>query len=303
MHSILEIQGTNNTLVKGNKWVIDDTPKKSVVIVHGMAEYSFRYNAFAEFLNENGYDVFALDHLGHGLNIKDPSEIMVWPKDGFVQCVENVRILIETLQKEGREVVVFAHSMGSFMGQMLIETYPKLIKKIILCGTGGPDPLGGIEKLIIKTYSLFTGKGTKKAPIINKIAFGTFNNKVKNKRTDLDWLSESNENVDNYIKDPYCGGIPSKNFFTSFIPKRIDVPKKKNVKKIDPSIRVLLIAGSDDPVGAYTKTIKKLQILYTKHKINTVFIQYKNKRHEIMNEDNKEQVYKDVLRFLNERDY
>ena len=69
MHSEFEMKAYKGQMVKGNKWIIDDTVKKSVVIMHGMNEYSFRYNDFAFFLNSNGYDVFALDHLGHGLNV------------------------------------------------------------------------------------------------------------------------------------------------------------------------------------------------------------------------------------------
>ena len=76
MHSEFEIKAYQGQVVKGNKWIVDEKVKKSVVIMHGMNEYSYRYNDFALFLNSTGDDVFALDHLGHGLNVDDPKELL-----------------------------------------------------------------------------------------------------------------------------------------------------------------------------------------------------------------------------------
>lgn len=302
MHSEFEMKSYKGQMVKGNKWIIDDTVKKSVVIMHGMNEYSFRYNDFAFFLNSNGYDVFALDHLGHGLNVDDPKDLLKWPKDGFIQCVENAYCLIEKLKEEGREVIVFAHSMGSFMGQCLIERHPGVVNKIILCGTSGPQPL--IQKLggmIARIVGTFTLDGKKPSKFMDHLCFSSYNNKIKNKRTKFDWLSVNKQNVDKYINDPYCGAIPSKNFFYSFVGNISKIFKRKNINRIDSNTHVLFIVGQDDPVGNYVKSIKKLQSLYIKRKISSSLISYENMRHEILNEDKKEQVYLDVLTFLNEK--
>ena len=301
MHSEFEIKAYKDQVVKGNKWLIDENVKKTVVIMHGMNEYSYRYNEFALFLNKNGFDVFALDHLGHGLNIDDPKDLLKWPKDGFIQCVENAYHLVEKLKQEGREVIVFAHSMGSFMGQCLIERHPGIVSKIVLCGTSGPQPfiqkMGGMVAKIVGT---FTTDGRKPSKFMNCLCFSSYNNKVKNKRTEFDWLSVNENNVDNFINDPYCGAIPSKNFFYSFIGYIHKIFKIKNLNRIDTSTKVLFIVGQGDPVGNYVKSIKKLQSLYIKRKISSSLISYENMRHEILFEDNKDQVFKDVLSFLNE---
>ena len=298
MHSVFEMKGSNGQVVKGNKWIVSEEVKQVVVLSHGMNEYTYRYNDFALYLNDNGINVMGLDHIGHGLNVDNTEDLLKWPKNGFDICVDNLALLIKKLKEEGKEVILFAHSMGSFMGQSLIERYPGIVEKVILCGTSGPSPLFGFGSALCKFHAFITGNGMKKSYFLNKVSFASYNSKVKEKRTEFDWLSVNKENVDKYIADPYCGNVPSRNFFASFIGSIPKIFKKKNLNKIDIYSKVLFIVGSDDPVGGYVKSIKKLQRLYTNRKISSSLIIYPGMRHEILNEDDKEIVYKDVLKFI-----
>lgn len=298
MHSVFEMKGSNGQVVKGNKWIVSEEVKQVVVLSHGMNEYTYRYNDFALYLNDNDINVMGLDHIGHGLNVDNTEDLLKWPKNGFDICVDNLALLIKKLKEEGKEVILFAHSMGSFMGQSLIERYPGIVEKVILCGTSGPSPLFGFGSALCKFHTFITGNGMKKSYFLNKVSFASYNSKVKEKRTEFDWLSVNKENVDKYIADPYCGNVPSRNFFASFIGSIPKIFKKKNLNKIDIYSKVLFIVGSDDPVGGYVKSIKKLQRLYTNRKISSSLIIYPGMRHEILNEDDKEIVYKDVLKFI-----
>lgn len=298
MHSVFEMKGSNGQVVKGNKWIVSEEVKQVVVLSHGMNEYTYRYNDFALYLNDNDINVMGLDHIGHGLNVDNTEDLLKWPKNGFDICVDNLALLINKLKEEGNEVILFAHSMGSFMGQSLIERYPGIVEKVILCGTSGPSPLFGFGSALCKFHAFITGNGMKKSYFLNKVSFASYNSKVKEKRTEFDWLSVNKKNVDKYIADPYCGNVPSRNFFASFIGSIPKIFKKKNLNKIDIYSKVLFIVGSDDPVGGYVKSIKKLQRLYTDRKISSSLIIYPGMRHEILNEDDKEIVYKDVLKFI-----
>lgn len=299
MHSVFELVGSEKNIVKGNKWVVESDNNTVVVISHGMNEYTYRYNDFALYLNQNGISVYGLDHIGHGLNVDNTDDLLKWPKDGFKQCVDNLALLINKLKEEGKEVILFAHSMGSFMGQSLIERYPGIVKKVILCGTSGPSGAYKMGGALCKFHAFITGDGMKKSYFLNKLCFANYNARVKHKRTEFDWLSVNEENVDRYIADPYCGNVPSRNFFASFIGSIAAIFKKKNINRIYRYSKVLFIVGSDDPVGGYVKSIKKLQELYILRKITTSLIVYPSMRHEILNETGKEVVYKDVLNFIN----
>ena len=75
----------------------------------------------------------------------------------------------------------------------------------------------------------------------------------------------------------------------------------KGIKNINKDTKILLTCGSDDPVGAQSKLVRKLHKLYLKHNLDARLIVYDGARHELHNETNKEEVIKDVCEFYNER--
>ena len=298
-HSVFSIIGTHGKEVFGNKWIREDSSstKGNVVIVHGMGEYSFRYNEFAHFLNDNGYNVYALDHLGHGRNCSSKEELGIWPRDGFERCVENVYILYEVLKKENPNTMIFSHSMGSFMTQLFMEKYPGVCERIILCGTSGPSPMYGAGAVAAKVVGAFSNKN-KPSQFLTDVAFGSYNKRYKEVRTEFDWLSVNTKNVDKYLADDYCGFTQSVMFYISFTENLAKIHKKKLLKKISKNTKVFLIAGTEDPVGSFGKSVEKLHSIYLKLGLDSSIKLYPGLRHEILNEDNKFEVMNDILSFI-----
>lgn len=131
--------------------------------------------------------------------------------------------------------------------------------------------------------------------------FGGFNKKIKNPRTEFDWLSVNTENVDKYIADPLCGYGPTNGFCLEFVKGMNRLHKKKFLKKISPDQEILIISGSDDPVTNYSKDVGKLEKMYKDLGVKRVETHiYQGLRHEILNEDSKEEVYKDIVKFFKE---
>ena len=297
-HSNFSIIGSLGNKVFGNHWSTEKEVKGNVIIVHGMGEYSYRYNEFALFLNENGYNVYALDHIGHGKNCPNKEGLGIWPRDGFERCVENVYILLQQLVKENPNTMIFAHSMGSFMTQLFIEKYPGAAKKVVLCGSGGPSPLFKAGSLVAKIVC--SGKNRNKpSKFMTNMSFGSYNNKYEDVQSEFDWLSANRENVNKYLADDYCGFTQSGMFYISFTENLAKIHNKKLMKQISKEQKLLLIAGKDDPVSNYGKTLHKLNSMYVKLGIDSELILYEGLRHEILNEDQKDIVMKDVLDFLN----
>lgn len=299
-HSVFSIIGSHGKEIFGNKWIIEEKEnnKGNIIIVHGMGEYSYRYNEFALFLNKNGYNVYALDHLGHGLNCPNKEGLGIWPRDGFERCVDNVYVLYEVLKKENENTMIFSHSMGSFMMQLFMSRYPGICNKIVLCGTGGPSPMYGAGATAAKVIGAFSNKN-KPSKFLTNVAFGSYNNRYKDVRTEFDWLSVNKENVDKYIADDYCGFIQSVMFYISFTENLARVHKKKYLNKISKKQEVLLIAGLEDPVGSFGEGVKKLHDRYLKLGLESSIVLYPGLRHEILNEDIKEEVMNDILSFFN----
>ena len=286
--------------LNGLSWTIDN-PKANVIIMEGMEEHASRYDAFAKYLNKEGFDVYAIDVYGQGENVnEDLSNRGLWPQSAFRKQVQAVDTLVTQLQSTLKPTYLFSHSMGSFMCQDYIQRYPLHCKKVVLCGSGAKNPAVPVGYLVAKMVTTKKNRD-KKAGLLNKLMFGGFNKKIKNPRTEYDWLSVNQENVDKYIADPLCGYSPTNGFCLEFVKGMNRLHKKKFLKKISPDQEILIISGSDDPVTNYSKDVGKLEKEYKGLGVKRVETHiYQGLRHEILNEDSREEVYKDIVKFFNE---
>ena len=134
---------------------------------------------------------------------------------------------------------------------------------------------------------------------LNKLMFGGFNKKIKNPKTPYDWLSYNEENVSKYIADPLCGFGPTNGFCYEFLKGMARLYKKKFLLKIRKDLDIFIISGEEDPVTNYGKSVGKLQQMYNKLGVKNVETKiYKGMRHEILNENNKQEVYEDIANFF-----
>ena len=287
-------------LLKGFQWDADQNPKGNVVIFEGMEEHVSRYDAFAKFLNQNGYNVFALDTYGQGENVaEDLSNASYWPEDGFAKMVCAHNEMIEEAKKNGLPTYIFSHSMGSYMGQDYIQRFPGHVEKVVLCGAGSYNPAVGPGLLVAKMVNNKKNR-YQKAKMLNNLMFGNFNKKIKEPRTEWDWLSYNQENVDKYIADPLCGFGPTNGFCLEFCKGMAPLFKKKNFARVSKDQKLFIITGEEDPVSNYSKYTLDLEKRYKAIGLKDVSIKiYPHMRHEILNEDDKLVVFQDILEFFN----
>ena len=284
---------------KGYCWKVDNA-RYNVVIFEGMEEHVSRYDEMARYLNKNGINVYGIDTFGQGENVnEDLSNIGVWPTDGFLKQVDHYDQLIAQLEGTKLPTYVFAHSMGSYMGQAFIEQYPDRVKKIVLCGSGAKNGAVGVGYALAKLICT-KKKENKKAKLLNNLMFGGFNKRIQNPETPFDWLSVNKKNVTDYIADPLCGFGPRNKFCLEFLKGMKTLYTKENLNKINKNISIFLITGEEDPVSTYSKATYMLEKQYKGLGINDVsFKVYKGLRHEIHNEDDRELVFKDIVDFFN----
>lgn len=291
--------------IKYYKWSEVKNPKGIVQIVHGMTEYALRYDYFAKKLCENGYIVYAHDQRGHGeTSPKDEEKGYIADDEGFDILVENVKELTDVAKKENSNlpIILFGHSMGSFVSQRYIELYGNGIDGVILSGTNGkPDRITKLGILISKIEIMLKGRKAK-SKLMDKLSFGDFNSNFKPTRTDYDWLCSVNEEVDKYIESPVCGFICSTSFYYDLIRGLWKINKKENLNNIPKNLPIYIFAGDKDPVGKFGKGIVKLYDTYKSIGIyNLNYKLYSNGRHEMLNENNKDEVIKDLLDWINNK--
>lgn len=284
-------------------WDNVENPKGVVQIFHGMAEHSERYDDFAKHLNSKGFIVYADDHRGHGFSVKEGTVRGYIGEDGFNNIVEDEKEISNLIRKnhKGLPLYIFAHSFGSFIAQEYITRYSKEIDGVILSGSCKQDgidiKLGKIVASIQK--SLF--KETSEGKLIDKLSFGAFNSKVKNRKTNCDWLSRDEKEVRKYLDDEMCAFISPINFYYNLFNGLSELYKEEKLKKIDKNLSILVLSGDEDPVGKYGKGVIRLHEQYIDLGIKNNSVKlYEGGRHELLNETNKHEVYDYVSNWLEE---
>lgn len=187
--------------------------------------------------------------------------------------------------------------MGSFILQDYIQRFGADINKAIICGSNGPSVKNKLGAPIIRTVARFKGRDYR-SKFVHDLAFGGYNKQFKPGRTEFDWLSRDEQQVDLYAADPYCGYMPTVGFYAEFVKGINRLNKHKFLNKVPKDLPILLIAGSKDPVGNNGKGVRKLERIYKKYGMNVTAMLYEDMRHEILNEVGKQQVYDDILSFL-----
>ena len=296
----IKIENKNGDILFGLSWTVKE-PIANVIIMEGMEEHASRYDDFANYLNKENFNVYAIDTYGQGENVlPDLSNIGIWPASGFRKQVQAVDSLVEKLRVSCIPTFIFSHSMGSFMCQDYIQRYTEHVSKVVLCGSGAKNPAVPMGYLLAKMVVNKRNRN-KKAGLLNKLMFGNFNNKIKNPRTPFDWLSYNEENVDRYIADPLCGFGPNNGFCFEFVKGMNRLHKKKFLQKIRKDLDIFIISGADDPVSNYGKSVGKLEKMYKGLGVKNVQTKiYQGMRHEILNEKDRELVYADIVKFFKE---
>lgn len=289
----LKILGYND--LELNTYVYDnvENPKAVVVIVHGMQEHCLRYKAFAQYLNQNGFIVVTNDLRGHGHTAISKEKLGFGEKDIFTETLQDeLNIISYANETYNLPIYLFGHSYGSMLSQNLIQLSP-LIEKCVLSGTGNGSSfvmkMGGFVASMLSPFKKYNSKGG----LIEKLCIKSYGKGFKRGN----WLTRDESIYDIFLQDEYCGGSFPFSFYKSLI-KNMN-KTNKTIQKIG-SKKVFLIAGDCDPVGERGKQVKKLYRLYLKNNINAKLKLYKGARHELINETNKEEVYKDIVDFFNE---
>ncbi|MGL5634622.1 MAG: alpha/beta fold hydrolase [Sarcina sp.] len=282
------------------KWTVEEA-KAVVYIVHGMAESCIRYDYLANKLNEKGYTVYAHDHRGHGETDKGENRGYIADNEGFEKLAFNLNELVNNAKKENPnlEIILLAHSMGTFVSLRYLELYNKYVKRVILSGSNGKlEPIARLGAIIAKCEIIFCGR-KHKSKLMDKLIFGGHNKKFKPNRTPFDWVCSNDEAIDEYISREDCGFICSASFYYDLINGVNRLHKKKEFSKINKEISFYIFSGESDPVGNYGKGVKKLISEMKSYGIDNVeYVLYKNGRHEMLNEKNRDEVIEGVLNFL-----
>jgi len=292
------------------RWKTPSAPKAVLHIVHGMAEHSRRYGRLAQRLVREGIEVWAADQRGHGETTKNPKNDPhrggrlghCADGDGFARVTLDIDIINKAIKKEYPQLPVFllGHSWGSFIAQNYIENYDsQLLAGCILSGTRGPDGLKITLGAVFMSFLAFILTEGHPSRIAKALADGPYNKAFRPNRTNFDWLSRDEKEVDAYIADSFSGKLCTVGFYRDLAKALKRIHKPEEMAKIRKELSVYIFSGSADPVGDMGKSPAALAVAYRHVGIRDLeTVLYPDARHETLNETNRDEVQESLLSWL-----
>ncbi len=289
-----------NTEIHTIEWKPEGEVRAVLQICHGMVEYIRRYDEFAQFLCREGYYVVGNDHLGHGKSIQAKSEYGFFNEKYGNACVlGDMHTLRQRTEKKypGVPYFMLGHSMGSSLLRQYIQMYGNGLSGAVLMGTVADHKKAALlfGKRLCRVMAAFRGWHYR-SKMVDNLVLGAYNKKFKPARTRADWITSDNENLDMYVADPLCSFMSTVNAYYNVFSGMIGIQRKESVYMIPKGLPVLFVSGADDPVGEFGKGVRKIYEKYRAAGIRDVTLRlYTGDRHEILNETDRDQVYKDLL--------
>lgn len=291
----------DDTSLFTHRWLPDGEPKAVVQIAHGMAEHSARYARVAEALTAARYAVYAHDHRGHGRTAGAADHGYFADRDGWARVVADLRQVTDYARAEhpGLPVFLLGHSMGSFLARSYVIQDSHDLAGLVLSGTAGdPGALGKVGAGVAALEARLRGR-RHTSSLLDKLTFGQYNAAFKPNRTDFDWLSRDDAEVDAYVADPLCGNTFTSGFFADLLGGLAGINDPQQVAAVRRDLPVLLVSGDRDPVGDGGKGPRAVAQAYREAGLTDVTCTlYPEARHELFNETNRDEVLADVVSWL-----
>lgn len=255
----------------------EGTPRGIVQLLHGVGEHAGRYGKLIADLTGAGYIVYADDHRGHGrTGIRQhggPAKLGRLGKGGLRATEAAIWQLTGIIRAEHPDLplVLFGHSWGSFLAQMLVNDHPDAWDAVVLSGS-----------------ALRTPRDLNAAPL---------NSRWESKdATGYEWLSRDQAVWKEFDDDPLTTNVPLLKLFGPLEALRLYGRPAKNLEH---DIPLLLMVGRDDPVGG-PRSVHKLADEYRNRSglTDVTTLVYPDARHEIFNELQQQETRADLLAWL-----
>jgi len=280
----IDVPSAGGLTLAAFRWLPDDEPRGLVQLTHGMGEHVLRYGDLADRLTALGFVVQGQDHRGHGATARDNgTEPGVLGRGGWRELVNDIGRLLERGREDfpGVPVVLLGHSMGSFAVQQFLLDHSAEVDAAVLSGTTLLDQL----EAAIDTS----------APM----DLSAFNAPFAPARTDYDWLTRDEAQVDAYVADPWCGfGLDATSGQEMFVGGR-DVADPQRLDAMQTELPLYVAVGEDDPVGGPVVLAQALVDRYRAAGLTDVaFRVWPGARHEIFNETNRDDVDGELIEWI-----
>ena len=272
-----------------------------VQLCHGMTDYVLRYRELAEALTGAGFVFCGNDHLGHGQTAACAEDLGFFAeKDGVGYVLDDLHTMTALVKERFPDLpfTLMGHSMGSFLCRLYATRFGYELDNLIILGTGGPNFMLPIGKLLTKIIARIKGLRYR-SKTVAKLAFMGYTSRFGKDAHPKSWITRDEALVATYDVDPLCN-------FTFTVSAYLDLFRMLGECNSDEwfsgfpkTIRTLIASGTDDPVGNFGQGPLYVADTLKKEKVQSVdLLLYDKARHELHKEINKEEFFADVIRWL-----
>ncbi|MCD2192236.1 alpha/beta hydrolase [Actinomycetospora endophytica] len=280
----IDLPSEGGQTVAAFRWLPSGDPRGVVQLTHGMGEHVRRYDHLAGVLTRAGFLVQGQDHRGHGAtaqaNGTQPGSL---GQGGWPALVDDVGRLVELGRQDfpGVPLILLGHSMGSFAVQQYLLDHSEDVDAAVLTGTTLLDMIeAGLDTSA-------------------EIDLSGFNAPFAPARTDFDWLSRDEAQVDAYVADPWCGFGLDSTAGTEMLTGGRAVADAQRLAAMRQDLPVYIAVGEHDPVGGPVVVAQALAERYRGTGLKDVtFRVWPGGRHEILNETNRDEVEGELLSWI-----
>lgn len=281
---------------------IPDRPISGVIqICHGLSESITRYDRFMRYLAANNYLVAGNDHFLHGKSLSAPDKNGCWDnKFSWDVALGDIQTLHDIVSNIYSDIpyFYFGHSMGSFLLTSYLIRFSDICSGAILSGTGQwPKISLNIANRLIPDD---VRTSWKRPNILKKYVENAKQKTLNGGTSFFNRLSRNPYEVAEYLSEPDCGIVPSNGLIYAMLNGLRFNADQHHTARISKNIPILLISGSNDPVGRCGKgTFLSYKNLLQSGIVNISLHLYPDAGHELLHEINYETVSSDILSWLN----
>ena len=201
----------------------------------------------------------------------------------------------------GLPVVLYGHSMGSFFARWYAELWPDTIDALILSGTAGPSPRNRLGLALARVTAAVAGQRYHSALIVHAQT-GSYCRRIPDAVSHNAWVSRDPAVVAAYDADPGCQFNFTAAAYRDMLTALTHVSSRKWAASLPKDLPVLLVAGTDDPVGDYGSGVREVYARLGDAGMQDLTCQiYEGGRHEMHNETNRAELFADELAWLDSR--
>lgn len=278
----VDFASAGGVTIAAYRWDPQEPPRAIAQVVHGVGEHALRYAPLAEALAARGFVVYAHDHRGHGVTLVDGQDPGVIGADGWKELVADVGRMGDAARaaNPSLRLVVIAHSLGSYASQQHFLDHSTEVDALAMTGTAAVDLLP--------------------LDLDAPVDLAMFNVAFQPARTDFDWLSRDEAQVDAYVADPLCGfGLDPEGLKAMFA-GTTRLADKEQVSAMRSDLPIYIAVGEKDPVNGDLALLHPLVDRYRNGGLTDVIVRVweEGARHEIFNETNRDEVFAELFAWI-----